>query len=424
MYPPYKNAYKRPFWSFVQGGKMKKITLICACVLLFTAVNAEQMQFVTTMSAPVGNFAHLDAADSTHVTSAPILNFCNTRSSVGKIVIKGAGAYLKQIDIQNGTTLGSTNTPEYRLGENLSIENGGTVTAGRVMAKDVTFEDTNFHKSNVAGTIYGNDVAVMGGKTDNMDISGTAKISKSAQNSANLGEELWWDNQYASDYDSSGNKKSNGKTYTSFLLKSKTAVTPDSYKFKAVIKKVKAAKICGQEMYTLIVGPGTKHTKDQEDYYKYADYITQERDVKVTPCTSNGLCGGPNSPFMRAETSSQQSKTTFTNEYPSQDCPEASSNDKICADNCDSSKATCSYSCIKTPAQISGCGYDDHRKTCYCPCFGGNNACSTVFTNPECERWNDMAPILPVAGTVCERTKIVYEPLLGGTGQVLTCVAE
>ena len=203
---------------------MKKFIFFSAALLLFTAANAEQMQFVTTMSAPVGNFARLDAADSTHVTSAPILNFCNTRSSVGKIVIKGAGAYLKQIDIQNGTTLGSTNTPEYRLGANMSIENGGTVTAGRVMANDVTFEDTNFHKSNVAGTIYGNDAAVMGGKTDNMDISGTAKINKSEQNSANLGEELWWDNQYASDYDASGNKKTPGKTYTSFLLKSKGIV--------------------------------------------------------------------------------------------------------------------------------------------------------------------------------------------------------
>ena len=398
-------------------------------MLLFTAVNAEQMQFVTTMSAPVGNFARLDAADPTHVTrvgkdgdsSSGYLNFCNTRSGVGDIIIKGAGAYLKQIDIQNGTTLGSTNTPEYRLGENLSIENGGTVTAGRIMANDVTFKDTNFHKSKVTNTIYGDDISVMGGKTDNMEISGTAKINKSAQDSANLGEELWWDNQYASDYDSSGNKKSNGKTYTSFLLKSKTAVTPDSYKFKAVIKEVKAAKICGQEMYTFIVGPGTKRTKDQEDYYRYADYITQERDVKVTPCTSNGLCGGPNSPLMSAETKSQQSKTTFTNEYPSQDCPEASSNDKICADNCDSSKATCSYSCIKTPAQISGCGYGDHRRTCYCPCFGGNNACRIVFTNPECVV-DDIGQ--PVAGTVCEHTKIVYEPLLGGTGQVLTCVAE
>ena len=202
---------------------MKKITLISACMLLFTAVSAEQMQFVTTMSAPVGNFAHLDAADSTHVTTAPILNFCNTRSNVGNIVIKGANAYLKQVNVQNGTTLGSTNTPEYRLSEKLTIENGGTVTAGRIMANNVTFKDTNFHKSNVTNTIYGNDIAVMGGKTDNMDISSTAKINKSAQNSANLGEELWWDNQYASDYDASGNKKANGKTYTSFLLKSKTA---------------------------------------------------------------------------------------------------------------------------------------------------------------------------------------------------------
>ncbi len=210
---------------------MKKITLISACMLLFTTSNAEQMQFVTTMSAPVGNFARLDAADPTHVTrvgkdgdsSSGYLNFCNTRSGVGDIIIKGAGAYLKQIDIQNGTTLGSTNTPEYRLGENLSIENGGTVTAGRIMAKDVTFKDTNFHKSKVTNTIYGNDVAVMGGKTDNMEISGTAKINKNAQNTANLGQELWWDNRYQNDYDSAGSKKENGKSYTSFLLKSKTA---------------------------------------------------------------------------------------------------------------------------------------------------------------------------------------------------------
>ena len=192
---------------------MKKITLISACMLLFTAVSAEQMQFVTTMSAPVGNFARLDAADPTHVTrvgndgdsSSGYLNFCNTRSSVGDIIIKGASAYLNQVNIQNGTTLGSTNTPEYRLGENLSIENGGTVTAGRIMANDVTFKDTNFHKSNVANTIYGNDISVMGGKTDNMEISSTAKINKSAQNSAYLDKEMEWSNEYQCDYNSSSN---------------------------------------------------------------------------------------------------------------------------------------------------------------------------------------------------------------------------
>ena len=192
---------------------MKKITLIFACMLLFTAVSAEQMQFVTTMSAPVGNFARLDAADPTHVTrvgkdgdsSSGYLNFCNTRSSVGDIIIKGAGAYLNQVNIQNGTTLGSTNTPEYRLGENLSIENGGTVTAGRVMANDVTFKDTNFHKSKVTNTIYGNDISVMGGKTDNMEIASTAKINKSAQNSAYLDKEMEWSNEYQCDYTSSSN---------------------------------------------------------------------------------------------------------------------------------------------------------------------------------------------------------------------------
>ena len=216
---------------------MKKIIFFSASLLLFTAASAEELQFVTTISPPVGSFAHLDAADSTHVTTAPILNFCNTRSSAGKIAIKGAGAYLKQIDIQNGTALGSTNTPEYRLGEKLTIGTGGTVTAGRVMANQVTFDDTNYHKSNVTNTLYGNDVAVMGGKTDNMEISSTAKINKSAQKAENLGVELWWDNQYKNDYDASGNKKTNGKTYTSFLLKSKGGVegcTPYHSEYKKI----------------------------------------------------------------------------------------------------------------------------------------------------------------------------------------------
>lgn len=202
---------------------MKKLILLSACLLSVLALHAEQMQFVTTLSAPVGNFAHLDAADPTHVTSAPLLNFCNTRSGVGNIIIKGANAYLAQVNILNGATLGSTNTPEYRLRDNLTVENGGTVTAGRIMASNVTFKDTSFHKSSVTGTLYGSDIAAMGGKADNLEIASTAKITKGAQTAANLGQTMEWSNQYSKDYDSSGNAKSNGQTYTSFLLKSKGA---------------------------------------------------------------------------------------------------------------------------------------------------------------------------------------------------------
>ena len=253
---------------------MKKIIFFSASLLLFTAASAEELQFVTTISPPVGSFAHLDAADSTHVTTAPILNFCNTRSSAGKIAIKGAGAYLKQIDIQNGTALGSTNTPEYRLGEKLTIEKGGTVTAGRVMANQVTFDDTNYHKSNVTNTLYGNDVAVMGGKTDNMEISSTAKINKSAQKTENLGVELWWDNQYKNDYDASGNKKTNGKTYTSFLLKSKGSVdacTPYHSEYK---------KITFDEVLDLFGGPNicNPHSYNNLQQYTCPTNLTEKKE--------------------------------------------------------------------------------------------------------------------------------------------------
>ena len=253
---------------------MKKIIFFSASLLLFTAASAEELQFVTTISPPVGSFAHLDAADSTHVTTAPILNFCNTRSSAGKIAIKGAGAYLKQIDIQNGTALGSTNTPEYRLGEKLTIEKGGTVTAGRVMANQVTFDDTNYHKSNVTNTLYGKDVAVMGGKTDNMEISSTAKINKSAQKAENLGVELWWDNQYKNDYDASGNKKTNGKTYTSFLLKSKGGVddcTPYHSEYK---------KITFDEVIDLFGGPNicNPHSYNNLQQYTCPTNLTEKKE--------------------------------------------------------------------------------------------------------------------------------------------------
>lgn len=246
---------------------MKKLMLLSACLLSVLALHAEQMQFVTTLSAPVGNFAHLDAADPTHVTSAPLLNFCNTRSGVGNIIIKGANAYLAQVNILNGATLGSTNTPEYRLRDNLTVENSGTVTAGRIMASNVTFKDTNFHKSSVTGTLYGSDIAAMGGKTDNLEIASTAKITKGAQTAANLGQTMEWSNQYSKDYDSSGNAKSNGKTYTSFLLKSKGAagcptgkvedsdgncVCADRYNNTATYTKCsgKAYKMCSKQVWS------------------------------------------------------------------------------------------------------------------------------------------------------------------------------
>ena len=399
---------------------MKKFIFFSAALLLFTAAHAEQMQFVTTMSAPVGNFAHLDAADSTHVTTAPILNFCNTRSSVGDIIIKGAGAYLNQVNIQNGTTLGSTNTPEYRLGENLSIENGGTVTAGRVMANDVTFKDTNFHKSNVTNTIYTNDAAVMGGKTDNMEIASTAKITKGAQNSANLGEELWWDNQYAGDYDASGNKKANGKTYTSFLLKSKTATTPDSYKFKAVIVTAQAAKICGRKYYSTTCGGHDTRDTDNKPSYRYADKIEQNFTIDSIVNVQCNMCkwGGLQHMYAGIET---YGPTDYTNTYSSTDCPTGYSDNQICAEKCDSSKRTCSYSCVKTPAKINGCGKEMIHQFCKCSCGTkkGEAACMPTFDLS----WTCL-PSGADSYKVTSETEYIYEPLLGGTGQILTCVAE
>ena len=207
---------------------MKKIILVFF-LLNGQLIFAENMQFVTILSSPVGTFSQLDTADHSIATVAPSVSFCNSLVGVGKIKLQGANAYLQKLTLLANTSLGG-NTAEYRIGSGgLNIYSGGTVTGGRLMAKEVDLTNSVSATSEVADTLYTTSMTVKGAKADALSIGEDAEISGGGD-----GVELEWNNSYTKDYDcSSGYCSSWGNSYTSYLLKSTVALdscTDVSYK--------------------------------------------------------------------------------------------------------------------------------------------------------------------------------------------------
>ena len=179
---------------------------------------AEDLQFVTTLSSPVGTFSQLETADPETVTISPIVNFCNTRASVGRIEINGANAYLQNLTLKSGTSLEGT-AAEYRLSNSLAVNNGGSITGKRLMANTMSLSGASSAMSQVNDTLYISSMGVKGAKTNSLTITGSAQTSNTGED-----DEMQWSNIYSRDYTSSGS--ATGKSYTSYLLKSKKCYPP------------------------------------------------------------------------------------------------------------------------------------------------------------------------------------------------------
>ena len=184
---------------------------------------SEEMQFVTTLSSPVGTFSQLETANPEIATVALVVNFCNTRSTTGKILLYGANAYLQQLTLKSGTVLGG-NVAEYRIATNgLNVNSGGSIIGGRLMAADVELSGSLSATSEVKNTLYMSSMEVKGAKTSSLIIP-----SKVATSGMGEDEELHWSDIYKRDYSCSGSSCSEkGSTYTSYLLKTVTAAEPE-----------------------------------------------------------------------------------------------------------------------------------------------------------------------------------------------------
>lgn len=198
---------------------MKKLILLFGLVCssgMFAWAN--QMQFVTTLSSPMGTFAALETADSSVVSSAPLVNFCNTRAPAGEITVKGADAYISVLALKNGTVLGG-NTPEFRISSALGVNNNTTVTGGRLMANSASLSGASSAKSKVEESLYVASVKLKGAKTEALTIPGQVQTGAHGANTA--GNEMRWSNEYKKDYRCTGSSCSeSGGPYTAYLLKS------------------------------------------------------------------------------------------------------------------------------------------------------------------------------------------------------------
>lgn len=377
---------------------------------------AEDLKFVTTLSSPMGTFAQLEAVDPSVLTAVPLVNFCNTRSPAGSVSVKGANAYLGVLALKSDTTLGG-NVPEYRVESALNAASGGSLEGGRLLASSVSVSGAASAKNKVDEILYVSSIKVKGAKTPALVIPGQVQSSGAGNN-----EELQWSNVYNKDYKCTGAacSETGGSSYTSYLLKSAQAPEPDSYVHEPYLKTVKAAKVCGSVSYVTLDGYGSSKNGDAEKnaHYYYADNITQTSNVKTQSCSMcqagkpRVMWGGDVSKF----------NTSYSNPYNGiTACPSGYTDVQLCQNNCDPAVKNCSFMCVKTPANISGCGESLIRRQCFCPCGlkPGEPACMWSYYNSAvCTGGGS-----PAWGSICEQTDYKYEPKLGGTGQLLGCKA-
>ena len=186
---------------------MKKFFLLTTLLLFGNLCRAESLQFVTTLASPVGTFASLETADPTATVSAPLVNFCNRRISTGLVTLSGANAYIYTMHLQNGATLGGT-VPEYRVSGTMQVASGATLEGGRLMANEVTLEDSVMAKSNVTDTLYLDSSEVLGAKADALSIPGQVEASGTGSK-----ENMEWNNSYTCDYEISEGEDNDETTY-------------------------------------------------------------------------------------------------------------------------------------------------------------------------------------------------------------------
>lgn len=180
---------------------MKKLLVLFLLTMGVCVGNAEEMKFITTLSSPVGTFAQLEAVHPLVYAEAPIVNFCNTRVGAGRMTVNGANAYVSNLVLQPSTTMGG-NVPEYRIATSVLMYGGGSIKGGRLMANNVGFGSSSQPKSDVADTLYTNDVMLQGAKTTNLTIPG--KVQTINQGS---GKTLEWSNEYPCTYASTASSE-------------------------------------------------------------------------------------------------------------------------------------------------------------------------------------------------------------------------
>lgn len=246
---------------------------------------AEQMKFVTTLCSPLGTFAQLETADPAAVTAVPLVNFCNSRSSAGRIALKGADAYLQTLFLKNNTTLGG-NAGEFRVSGMFKTESGGTVTGKRLLADKADVVGSSEAKSKVDNSLYITIASVKGAKTAVLTLP--SQVETGVSSDEVLGFDMHWSDQYKKDYKCSGSSCSEtGSSYTSYLLKSIKSTCQNTVESCLAEGKIYKDADCSCQSC-----PSGKITLDGQTC-RY-QFVGEVKDVKVLAKYYNSVSRGDN----------------------------------------------------------------------------------------------------------------------------------
>lgn len=140
-------------------------------ILLSTCVCAEEMQFITVLSTPVGSFNRLEAVDYSAPAQGTTVNFCTKVGTEERVQLKGNN----NVDIENtnlspNTTLGRSNTGDYVL-QKITLNSGGSLTGSRLLSSVVNVSGRGVGKS---VDVYSNELTVAGAKTAMLNVNNGA----------------------------------------------------------------------------------------------------------------------------------------------------------------------------------------------------------------------------------------------------------
>lgn len=228
---------------------MKRVSFVLFLLLCVCFAHAEQMQFVTTLSSPMGTFAQVETADPASVTVAPLVNFCNSRASVGAVALKGADAYLETLSLKNATVLGG-DTPEFRISGALNVTDGAEVTGGRLMADKLSVQDAPEAKSKVDDTLHMTSLQVKGAKTESLTIPGQVQTAQ-----GETAGSVQWTNENACDYETVASTPDYEEMYT-------VAYNPDTQRFKSCRGEIDSRDTCDGDFIKEYTGTVTRDCID------------------------------------------------------------------------------------------------------------------------------------------------------------------
>lgn len=175
---------------------MKKYYLFVGLLLgVSVGFAQEDMQFVTTLSAPIAVFDKVETTDaSNYATAKKVTVGVFTRSGQGfnsNVVLKGKKARFNTLELSNNTQVSGSNSPVWKT-PNITLRKGGNLSGKQLLTNNLNFTSTGVHTVYADNTIQvAKDVNLATAKAENSLIVGSKKWYETVEKPSNGGNAQW-----------------------------------------------------------------------------------------------------------------------------------------------------------------------------------------------------------------------------------------